>query len=80
MTGQTTGPCGQPADVPDVQVRRVDTPDGPKVEIAMVSAAYCWRVRSWWSPGFAAYIATEIMAAAEPTAQNANSVKSGEQT
>jgi len=59
-TQRTIGPCGDQAEVPQVTVRRVDTADGPKVEIAMTSAAYCWRVRSWWTPEAATEIAEAI--------------------
>jgi len=62
-----TGPCGEPAGQPRVEVRSVDTADGPMVEIAMLSTAYCWRVRSWWSPAAAAAIARQLLDAAVPS-------------
>lgn len=62
----TVGPCGDLAQIPNVEIRRVDTTAGPMVEIAMTSAAYCWRVRSWWPPEQARRFATQLLEASDP--------------
>lgn len=59
-----TGPCGDLAEVPKHEIRRVETDDGPRVELALLSHAYCWRVRSWWAPDAAVTIADELRRAA----------------
>lgn len=62
------GPCGDPALVPEVAVRAVDAGGAMRVEIALTSSPYGWRVRSWWSPDAARQIALDILAAADPGA------------
>lgn len=64
MKAIVLGPCGDPALIPEVEIRRVGTVDGDRVEIALLSEPYGWRVRSWWTPAQARDIAERIVAAA----------------
>lgn len=61
------GPCGDLALVPDVAIHSVATEDGQRVEIALTSSPYGWRVRSWLTPAEARRLAERLLSAVEET-------------
>lgn len=68
LPGVVLGPCGDLAQVPVVTTRAVDTEDGRRVEIALTSDPYGWRVRSWFTPEQARQISDDIRVVTEEEA------------
>jgi hypothetical protein len=64
------GPCGKEIQTPKVEIRLVYTSEGPRIEIAMLSDEYCWRVRSWWTLESAKNIADDIYESIKSDSEN----------